>query len=159
MYNIEADGTKQTMGVYQIFPQDWRYSANVTIKQIIESESQNYCFLIAFIHDGKIILRLRIKIATLQFEIVTRLLADQVIRTHPVQLNRTYAIQIQNRYQGKDGDKNIWKLTVHIDGIQVDERLQSNIKLFGDMRYYMGGSKTCIAKVENPEVTFFEEGL
>ena len=159
MYNIEADGTKQTMGEYQIFPQDWRYSANVTIKQIIESESKNYCFLITFIHDGKIILRLRIKISTLQFEIVTRLLADQVIMTHPVQLNRTYAIQIQNRYQGKDGDKNIWKLTVHIDGIQVDERLQSNLQLFGDMRYYMGGSKTCIAKVENPEVTFFEEGL
>ena len=158
VYNVEADGTKQNMGEYQIFPQDWRYSANVTIKQIIESKP---CMIISLDSksDNKVI-RINI-IHPLQFQIFTRLpLGALGYNTHhPVKLNRTYAVQIQNRYQGKTGRENVWKLTVHIDGIQVDERLQSNIKLFGDMRYYMGGSTTCIAKVEDPELTFFEEGL
>ena len=85
--------------------------------------------------------------------------ADPIFVLHPLQPNRTYAIQIQNRYQGKIENENVWKLTTHVDGIQVDEKFQKNIQLFGDMWHYMDGSNTCLAEIEDPEFTFFEEGL
>ena len=114
VFNIHDGVPTYEVGVYQIIPPDWKYSLNVTIIQGIPSEK---CRLVEFF-DGSYKM---LQVAYLNGEIRIKTENSQFY-DHSIVYNQKYSVEVQNRYQGvNSGSKNEWKLTVHIDGVEVSE--------------------------------------
>lgn len=144
------------MGVYQIIPPDWKYSLNVTVIAVgIPGEP---CKFASFFTTD---FSFSLYVSYLNGELVIRYKLDTVTHayTHPIIYNQVYSIEIQNRYQGRVGDVNEWKLTVHIDGIQVYQQIEQNLKLLRDIKYSIGHNDVCTATIEYPEFKIIEQGI
>lgn len=152
VFNIHDGVPTYEVGVYQIIPPDWKYSLNVTIIQGIPSEK---CRLVEFF-DGSYKM---LQVAYLNGEIRVKTENSQFY-DHPIVYNQKYSVEVQNRYQGvNSGSKNEWKLTVHIDGVEVsEETIIENLMLLRNIKYHIAVSDVCTAIIENPEFTIYEEG-